>query len=424
LEKHAELTRRTAADGMVLLKNDGAALPLSKETGAIAAFGITSYDIIIGGTGSGDVNEAYRVALEDGLKNAGYTIDENVGAAYAGYLETEKANRPERGFFDPETPISEMTLSGDLIRDSAEQNDCAIITVGRNSGEFRDRTAGAGDFKLTETERAMIRNVADAFRARGKKSIVILNIGGVVETASWRDIPDAILVAWQAGQETGNSIADVLSGKVNPSGKLTTTFPMAYDDVPSAQSFPGKVTRPLSEGQPEKNEMGMPLPVPSEIVYGDGIFVGYRYYDSFRIPTAYEFGYGLSYTEFEYSNLKLSAKTFEKNLTVSIDIKNSGKTAGREVVQVYLSAPKGKLPKPAKELKAFGKTRLLKPGETETLSFVLDERNLASFDSETSTWVAEAGKYSVNIGASSEEIRQQASFSLEKSLFNKPEEHD
>jgi beta-glucosidase len=419
LEKHALLARRTAADGMVLLKNDGAALPLPKEIKTVAAFGIASYDIITGGTGSGDVNEAYSVALEDGLKNVGYAIDEKLGAAYKTYLEDEKANRPERRFFDPEIPIAEMRLSGDLIQKSAEQNDCAIITVGRNSGEFRDRTAGYGDFKLTKTETAMIRKVTESFHARGKKSIVILNIGGVVETASWRDIPDAILVAWQAGQETGNSIADVLSGNVNPSGKLATTFPMAYDDVPSAGSFPGIVTKPLSEGQPEQNEAGMPLPVPSEIVYEDGIFVGYRYYDSFRVPTAYEFGYGLSYTKFEYNNLKLDARTFEHTLTVSVDVKNIGKTAGREVVQIYLSAPKDQLDKPAKELKAFGKTGILNPGETETLSFVLDARSLASFDTETSTWVAEAGKYNVLAGASSKDIRQQATFSLEKKLHVK-----
>jgi beta-glucosidase len=419
LKKHALLTRRTATDGMVLLKNDGATLPIPKEIKTIAAFGITSYDIITGGTGSGDVNEAYSVALEVGLKNAGYSIDEKLGAAYTTYLENEKANRPERRFFDPELPISEMKLSSDLIQRSAEQNDFAIITVGRNSGEFRDRTAGNGDFKLTETETTMIRDVTDAFHARGKKSIVILNIGGVVETASWRDIPDAILLAWQAGQETGNSIADILSGNVNPSGKLATTFPMAYDDVPSAQSFPGIVTNPLSEGQPQQDDAGMPLPVPSEIVYEDGIFVGYRYYDTFRIPTAYEFGYGLSYTEFEYSDLKLGSSTFDHTLTVSVAVKNIGKTAGREVVQIYLSAPKGQLNKPAKELKAFGKTGLLKPGETETLSFVLDERSLASFDTETSTWVAEAGKYDVKAGASSKDIRQQATFSLGKKLLLK-----
>jgi beta-glucosidase len=419
LKKHAQLTRRAADDGMVLLKNDNAALPLSKEIKSIAAFGITSYDIITGGTGSGDVNEAYNVALGDGLKNAGYAIDEKLGAAYTVYLEKEKANRPERGFFDPEVPISEMVLSQDLIDYSAEKNDCAIITIGRNSGEFYDRDAGEGDFILTEIEKSMIRNVTDTFHARGKKSIVILNVGGVVETASWRDIPDAILLAWQAGQETGNSIADVVSGKVNPSGKLATTFPLAYEDVPSAKSFPGVVKKPLVEGQPERNEMGMPIPLPSEIVYEDGIYVGYRYYDSFQVPTAYEFGYGLSYTQFEYADLELSSGKFNDTISVTTDVKNTGKIPGREVVQVYLSAPSQKLEKPAKELKAFGKTRLLAPGESQRLTFTIGGRSLASYDSVASSWIAEAGAYTVKIGASSKDIRRQGAFTLEKTLVIK-----
>jgi beta-glucosidase len=416
LTKHAELTRRAAAGGMVLLKNDNFALPLDSDVKTIAAFGNTSYDIIIGGTGSGDVNEAYSVALEEGMKNAGYTVDEKLGNTYVAYLEEEKANRPQRGFFEPEVPIAEMELGEDLINKSAEENDCAIITIGRNSGEFRDRVAGEGDFNLTKPEISLINNVTQAFHARGKKSIVILNIGGVVETASWRDIPDAILLAWQAGQETGNSMADVISGKVNPSGKLATTFPMAYADVPSAKNFPGIVTGSIPENQEEQDIPGLPKPVPSEIIYEEGIYVGYRYYDAFQVPTAYEFGYGLSYTTFEYSDLKLSSETFNKTITVTVDVKNTGKRAGREVVQVYVSTPGETLTKPEKELKSFAKTGLLGPGESQTLSFVMDSRSLASYDSIASSWVAEAGKYVIKIGASSKDIRQSASFLLEKAL--------
>jgi beta-glucosidase len=417
LEKHATLTRQAAADGMVLLKNESAALPLPGGTRTIAAFGNTSYDIITGGTGSGDVNEAYSVALGDGLENAGYTVDGQLGGAYAAYIETAKANRPERSFFEQETPISEMTLSETLINGSAAENDCAIITIGRNSGEFSDRDAGAGDFELTAVEKSMIQKVTDAFHARGKKSIVILNVGGVVETASWRDVPDAILLAWQGGQETGNSIADVLSGKVNPSGKLATTFPMTYEDVPSAGNFPGVATATVSEE--EKDPAGLPKAVPSETVYEEGIYVGYRYYDSFKVPTAYEFGYGLSYTRFEYSGLKLSAEAFDNTLTVTVDVKNTGKTAGREVVQLYLSAPGKEMEKPEKELKAFGKTGLLAPGESQRLSFTLDGRSLASYDTAAASWVAEVGAYTVKIGASSADIREQGTFSLGNPLVVK-----
>ena len=342
--------------------------------------------------------------------------DEKLGDTYVAYLEEEKANRPPRGFFDPEVPIAEMELDEGLINKSAEENDCAIITIGRNSGEAWDRVAGEGDFNLTKSEISLINNVTQAFHARGKKSIVILNIGGVVETASWRDTPDAILLAWQAGQETGNSIADVLSGNMNPSGKLATTFPMTYADVPSAKNFPGIVTGPIPENQEEQDIPGLPKPIPSEIIYEEGIYVGYRYYDRFQVPTAYEFGYGLSYTEFEYSDLKLSSETFSETITVTVDVKNTGKTAGREVVQVYVSAPGETLTKPEKELKAFAKTGLLGPGESQTLSFVMDSRSLASYDSMASSWVAEPGEYDIQIGASSKDIRQRASFLLEKAL--------
>ncbi len=416
LTKHAELARRAAAGGMVLLKNDNSALPLSSDVKTVAAFGNTSYDTITGGTGSGDVNEAYSVVLVDGMKNAGYTVDEKLGNTYVAYLEEEKASRPQRGFFDAEIPIAEMELGEGLINKTAEENDCAIITIGRNSGEGRDRVAGEGDFNLSKSEISLINNVTQAFHARGKRSIVILNIGGVVETASWRDIPDGILLAWQAGQETGNSIADVLSGKVNPSGKLATTFPMAYADVPSAKNFPGSVTGPIPEDQEEQDIPGLPKQVPSEIIYEEGIYVGYRFYDTFHVPTAYEFGYGLSYTEFEYTNLKLSSETFSEAITVTVDVRNTGKTAGREVAQVYLSAPGETLTKPEKELKAFAKTGLLRPGESQTLSFVMDSRSLASYDSMASSWVAEAGKYDIKVGASSKDIRQRASFLLEKAL--------
>lgn len=416
LKKHADLARRAAAEGMILLENRDSALPLSGDVKSIAAFGNTSYDSITGGTGSGDVNEAYSVALADGLKNAGYILDETLQGTYTTYLKEEKAKIPARTIFEPAVVIPEMVIPDDRIANSAENDDCAIITIGRNSGEFRDRRAEEGDFYLSTAEKSMITKVTDAFHARGKKSIVILNIGGVIETASWRDIPDAILLSWQAGQETGNSITDVLSGKVNPSGKLATTFPVHYDDVPSAKNFPGVVTRPIPENRKKEGTTGVPQSEPSEIAYPEGVYVGYRYYNTFQVPTAYEFGYGLSYTTFSYGNLKLGSDVFHQNLEASIDITNTGETAGREIVQLYLSAPSKKLEKPEKELKAFAKTRLLTPGESQTLSFVIDARALASYDSAASSWVADAGDYTVNIGSSSRNILQQGVFTLGETL--------
>jgi beta-glucosidase len=245
----------------------------------------------------------------------------------------------------------------------------------------------------------------------GKEVVVVLNIGGVIETASWKEQPDAILLAWQAGQETGNAIADVLSGKVNPSGKLAVTFPVKYEDHPSAATFPGKEL-PREEPEEEGGRRSFMRAVPAEIVYDDDIYVGYRYFDAYAVETSYPFGYGLSYTDFEYGELKLGAASFDGSMTVEVEITNSGNMAGKEVVQLYQSAPSNSMNKPVKELKAFTKTRLLQPGESEAVRFMLDQRSLCSFDRESSSWKAEQGTYEVLVGASSANILQQASFQL------------
>ena len=424
LKEHAELARKAGAEGMVLLKNSDNALPLEKGEKTIAAFGNTSYDIITGGTGSGDVNEAYSVALVEGLLNAGYSINEELHGMYASYLKEAEENRPSRGFFDAPERIAEMELSPGMVEEMAGICDFAIITIGRNSGEGNDRVSGEGDFNLTRAEKEMIGTVANAFHGVNKKSVVILNVGGVIETASWRDIPDAILLAWQAGQETGNCIADVISGKVNPSGKLASTFPVKYEDVPSSSNFPGVVLDTTAGSEDNSQETGIPGPPPSrpsEVVYKEGIYVGYRYYDTFNVKTVYEFGYGLSYTKFEYGNLKISSNKFHDKLTLSVDVKNTGNRSGKEVIQLYISAPAQRLEKPEKELKGFAKTKLLAPGETQTITFEINPRDLASFDTDSSSWIAEAGEYRAMIGASSKDIRQEASFSLHGEIKVKTE---
>jgi beta-glucosidase len=382
--------------------------------------------MITGGTGSGDVNEAYTVSLTDGLKNDGYTTDPSLKDTYASYIRDARAHQPRpknilAAMMGAKMPVAEMNVTPALARAMAAQTDVALITIGRNSGEGSDRDPGPGDFELNDTEKAMIRNVTDAYHAVGKKAIVILNIGGVIETASWRDIPDAILLAWQPGQEAGNSIADVLSGKANPSGKLAVTFPMSYSDVPSSGNFPGhaiKRDKPV-DNKADGSGFSFMRRVPWEVTYHDGIYVGYRYYDAFHVQPAYEFGYGLSYTTFGYSNLKLSSGTFDGSLTVTMEVKNTGKVAGQEAVQLYLSAPKGSIDKPVKELKDFGKTKLLKPGESQTLTFTLSPRSLASFHTDSSEWIADAGTYKVEIGASSRDIRLNGTFNLDKQLMVK-----
>ena len=419
LEVHAAVARKAGAEGMVLLKNVEDALPLTESVKNIAVFGKTSYEIITGGTGSGDVNEAYSVSLIEGLEGSGYSIDASLEALYTQYIEKAKSaeSKTPRSFFGaPPTP--EMEIRDKAVGDAAEKADIALITIGRNSGEGGDRKAEAGDFYLTDTEKSLIRTVASKFRAKGKKTVVILNIGGVIETASWRDFPDAILLAWQPGQETGNAIADVLAGQVNPSGKLADTFPISYDDVPSAKNFPGiELPRPKEEAaNSEAGAMSFMRRVPSEVVYQEDIYVGYRYFDTFDVAVAYPFGYGLSYTQFQYDDAHASATEYADPLTLTVTVKNTGKVAGREVVEVYLSAPEGKLGKPQKELIAFGKTELLDPGESQELSFAVEKRDLASFDEEKSSWIAEPGEYELKIGASSRDIRQSVSFNLSEPI--------
>jgi beta-glucosidase len=423
LKAHAEVTRQAASEGMVLLKNENGALPFGSGIKNIAAFGNTSYDIIVGGTGSGLVNKAYSISLSEGLKNVELNQNEELHNLYTNYLKLTKEGRPPlKGFMAlmGSQPVEELAINKDIITGMANVCDAALITIGRNSGEGSDRTNIKGDFQLSDFERQLIKDVTTAFKANNKKVIVILNVGGVVETATWKDLPDAILLAWQGGQETGNSIADILIGKVNPSGKIATTFPVNYEDVPSAKTFPGKEL--VSTKSADQGPMAAFMRnVPSEATYDDGIYVGYRYYETFKVKPSYEFGFGLSYTNFTYSNLKLSSPKFAGTITVTVDVKNSGTAEGKEVAELYLSAPAVKLDKPSIELKGFAKTKLLKPGESQTLSFVIDSRRLASFDPSSSSWIAEAGKYDVKVGASSKDIKLTASFTLARDLTVKKE---
>lgn len=408
LKRNAQVARVAASEGIILLKNEARALPLAVAS-KIALYGNTSYDLIAGGTGSGDVNKAYVISPEQGLVGAGYALDASLKNIYTQYITDQKSKRPQPqfSFFLP-PPIPEMPVEAGSVQQKADEADVAVITIGRNSGEFSDR-AEENDFTLSAAEQALIKNVADAFHAKGKKVIVVMNVGGVTEVASWREFADAILLAWQPGQEGGNALADVLGGKVNPSGKLATTFPLSYADVPSAKNFPGR------ELIGQKSLLDNPLAgKPTEVTYEEGIYVGYRHYDTYAVRPAYEFGYGLSYTDFKYGDLKLSSDKFDGQLMLTVNVTNGGAVPGKEVVQVYLSAPAKKLNKPEQELRAFAKTDLLQPGKTQTLAFVLNPKALSSFDPEKSAWIIEAGQYRVKVGSSSRNIKQAASFEVAK----------
>jgi beta-glucosidase len=414
LVKDATLSRMAAAEGMILLKNDDNTLPLKSKGVKVALFGNNGYDLIAGGTGSGDVNKAYTIALSQGLAGAGMNVDAALQKTYADYLKEEKIKHPKKGFFEefmhPTPPIAEFVADEKLIAQKAAEDAVAIISIGRNAGEGADRKL-AGDYYLNDTEMVIIKTVANAFHAQHKKVVVVLNTGGVIDVARWRDNVDAILLAWQPGMEGGNAIADVISGKVNPSGKLATTFPVEYADVPSAKSFPGQEF-------PEKAASGMfgMRQIPAEVTYEEGIYVGYRYYNTFKVKPAYEFGYGLSYTKFAYSNLKISKPAANGNITATVKITNTGKVAGKEVVQLYVSAPAVKMAKPAEELKAFAKTNLLQPGGSQTIQFVITPADLASFDTNSTSWIAEAGKYTFKVAASSEDVKQSAIVEIPKDV--------
>ncbi len=408
LKQNAALSRKAATEGMVLLKNEGNTLPLSKSS-SLALFGNASYDIIAGGTGSGDVKRAYTISFVDGAKNAGYKLNESIASTYQEYIKADKAKQPAPSMMSLFMPhlTKEMAVESELITKSAETSDVVILTIGRNAGEGADRKV-ENDFNLSEAEMTTLKTISSAYHAKNKKVVVVINAGGVIEVASWRDYADAILLAWQPGMEGGNAIADVISGAVNPSGKLTTTFPMSYDDVPSAKTFPGKELQARPAGVPINPMSG----VPSEISYDDDVFVGYRHYATNNVKTAYEFGYGLSYTTFSYSDLKLSAPNFDKSITATVTVKNTGKVAGKEIVELYLSAPAKNLQKPSEELKSYAKTNLLKPNQSQTITFKLHASDLASWNTKSGGWVAEAGTYTVKVGASSLNIKQTKEFKL------------
>ena len=412
LKAHAAVTRQSAAEGMVLMKNNQT-LPFKETIKNIALYGNTSYDFIAGGTGSGNVNHAYVVSLLDGMKNGGYTVSEDLKTAYETYIEQAKKkaeaeleakaqkdpNAAALARFLPQPLPAEKLFSVDELTAQAQSADVAVITLGRLSGEFLDRNVA--NFNLSNSERQLIEQVCDVYHKAGKQVVVLLNIGGVIETASWNELPDAILCAWQAGQEGGNSVVDVLSGKQSPSGKFTMTWPVKFTDAYSSRNFP--VDQDPRIDMMNQGKKGNVKNV-DYTEYEEDIYVGYRYFDSFEVPVSYPFGFGLSYTSFEYSNPKIAEKgdVYE----ISVNVKNTGSLDGKEVVELYVSAPDNKAAnKPVKELKAYAKTKALKAGESETVILTVNAADLASFDEAASAWVVAEGEYQFLIGASSQDIK-------------------
>ena len=415
LKAHAQVVREVGADGIVLLKNDGI-LPLTGKK--VALFGCTSYDWISGGSGFGGTSVGhYTVSLIEGLRSLGYEVYKPLISAYKQHIAAEEKRlfpngRPPFSLMPP-ARAEEKTFTAEEMAAAIEGSDVAIISLGRKSGEAADRNAE--DFYLKEGEKALIKQVSEAYHAKGKKVIVLLDICSPIDVASWQDTTDAVVCTWQGGQESGFSVVDVLSGKVNPSGKLPMTFQINYGDAYADNNFPAHVDDKTlgamfmwgynKDAAPKERQPQKDIDFTN---YEEDIYVGYRYFDSFGKPVAYPFGFGLSYTTFAYENMSVS----EANgiFTVKVDVKNTGARAGRNVVELFVAAPNSKkLNKPEKELRNYAKTRLLQPGETETVTMTVKTSDLASFNEKASAWKTDAGRYDFLICSSASDVEAKAS---------------
>ena len=363
----AELIRQAGAESCVLLKNDGT-LPLSKEK-EIAVFGRCQLDWFYVGYGSGgDVNAPYHVNLIDGLRNAGLPLNAGVLNAYETWTQQED-NKADHGWWG-HWPMNypEMPLDAGLVRTAAQTAGTALVVIGRAAGEDRENTLTKGSYYLTDEEHAML----DAVTAAFGKAVVLLNIGSIMDM-SWAeeygDKLSALMIVWQGGMESGNAVADVLTGAVSPCGKLGDTIARRYEDYPSSANFGGKAYND----------------------YAEGIYVGYRHFDKHPETVLYPFGFGLSYTSFRVKadSLRHAKGMIEAAVTVT----NTGSIPGKEVVQLFCHAPEGRLDKPLRVLAAFAKTSVLAPGESETLTLRCDDKCFASYDESSSRFLLEAGEY-------------------------------
>ena len=415
LKAHAAIARRAAGESLVLLRNENGTLPIQPKGQKVALYGESIVDFVAGGTGSGTVNKAYCVNMVEALTDAGFDVDKAIAGFYDEYVKFNDAVLALSGtqrtyrygiskFDDPAVPRSAIDMH-------AQNNDFAVVVLGRISGEGSDRNMD-NDFNLTDIERQLVSDVHAAFHALGKKVIVVLNVGGVIETNSWKRMVDAIILPWLPGQEGANAVADVMTGKVNPSGKLPMSFPIDFLDHPSSSNFPYsqvKTNTPFGTARPAgSHEKDVDY-----TEYDEGIWVGYRFFETQHTELSYPFGFGLSYTEFAYGSPIVKA-TPDGGFTASVTVKNVGKVAGKEAVQVYVHAPEGGLEKPYIELKALAKTRLLQPGESQVLTFEVSSYELASFNEATSKWETAAGQYTVFFAANARDLRQQAGFKLQR----------
>ena len=411
LKVHAQVVREVGADGIVLLKNNGV-LPLTGKV--VALFGCTSYDWISGGSGFGGTSVGhYTVSLIEGLRSVGYGVDKPLIDIYTKHLADEEKRLFPNGrppfSLQPPARAEEKQFTADELNSAIDGSNVAIISLGRKSSEAADRSEA--DFYLKEGEKQLIKAVSEAYHAKGKKVVVLLDICSPIDVASWQDQVDAVVCTWQGGQESGFSVADVLSGKVNPSGKLPMTFPIKYGDAYADKNFPANVDDKTlgamfmwgydKDSAPKDRQPQKDIDFTN---YEEDIYVGYRYFDSFGKPVAYPFGFGLSYTTFGYGNLTCSVNG--NIVTVKVDVKNTGSCAGRNVVELFVAAPNAKKAnKPEKELRNYAKTKLLQPVEKETVTMTVAAEDLASFNEKASAWKTDAGVYTFMICSSANDVQ-------------------
>ena len=372
-KNHIKLAREVAGEGIVLLKNKDGVLPIAKGE-KIAVFGKAQFDYVKCGGGAGDVYSSYFVNVYEGLKNKGYQVYEDLSSYYKNYTDLMLSNGELSGNFD------ETDVPYSLIKQATTFTKTAIFTICRHSKEGEDYKTDGKGFYLTEKEQVLLSAVTECF----EKIIVVINTGCVFDASFYfdNDKIQSVIMAWQGGMEGANAIADVISGDVNPSGKLVDTIAKTLDDYPSTARFY------------ESDEYA---------IYDEDVFVGYRYFET--IPSKKErvyfpFGFGLSYTKFEFSNIKSIIN--KGKVTVEVTVNNVGKYSGKEVVQLYYKAPSGKITKPSINLCAFQKTRLIAPLSSQTIKLSFNINDMASFDDTgvicKSSWVLEKGKYELYIG--------------------------
>lgn len=420
MKAHAELTREVAAEGFVLLKNDGVTLPLKGRK--VALFGSTSYNFIAGGAGSGNVNRPYVVDLRDGLLGNGFTLNEALDKRYQKHIAAEKKRlepiKKLRKWYEFALRPNEMQRPHAAIIEAANSDsEVAIITIGRNSAEAFDRHVER-DFLLCPDEEALLTAVSREFRKAGKKVVVVLNICSPMEIASWRDKADAILVCWMPGQEGGNSVADVLLGRVSPSGHLPVTFPINYEDVRSAANFPRNVPENgLNQSRFNISTVGKIYDVKNidYTNYEEDIYVGYRDYATRKVEVAYPFGYGLTYSQFEMSDMKVEQS--KSGYIVKCAIKNIGNFPAKQVVQLYSSELNPEVDRPAIELRGYKKTPLLKGGESTIVEIAIDREALMTYNEKAAAWKLTKGEYDLLLGFDSQTLPLKQRITISKEIL-------